>query len=467
MTIVCGTDFSGSARAAARVAALLAARRGVALTLVHVLELSSVPIVGSGMPVAVSAGWLEMRESAARAAQEEMQGAVASLLEFGVRIETVVEDGLADEVLARIAAERHAELVVVASVGRRRSALWRVGRVTDCVAQAATAPVLVVRESAPFEAWARGERPLRVGLALDFAETSGAALKWVTDLRACGPCDVVRIHVYRRAMECERLGLPPGADDERTRASIERELAADLDGRFGATIPGQGTLTTRIAAGSVVDEAEDLVRIAASERADLIVVGTHQRAGWSRLWHGSVSYRVLSRAAVSVACVPKAAADQRAPGSGLQRVLAVTDFSPNGDSAIAQAFALVQSGGTVTLLHVLRAAVPPRPTYAHDVQPEPSIEERSSRRREIEEQLGRLVPRGAREAGVEARVEVVESLEIARAVCAEAERGGTQALCLGTHGRTGIASMLLGSVAQEILRHSPVPVILVGPRAGS
>jgi hypothetical protein len=36
-------------------------------------------------------------------------------------------------------------------------------------------------------------------------------------------------------------------------------------------------------------------------------------------------------------------------------------------------------------------------------------------------------------------------------------------LVLGTHGRTGLSELLLGSVAEKIFRHSPIPVLTVGP----
>ena len=37
-------------------------------------------------------------------------------------------------------------------------------------------------------------------------------------------------------------------------------------------------------------------------------------------------------------------------------------------------------------------------------------------------------------------------------------------LVVGTHGRTGLGKLLLGSVAENILRHSPCPVLTVGPK---
>jgi len=44
------------------------------------------------------------------------------------------------------------------------------------------------------------------------------------------------------------------------------------------------------------------------------------------------------------------------------------------------------------------------------------------------------------------------------------EENGIDLIVVGTHGRTGLGKLLLGSVAEDILRHAPCPVLTVGPR---
>lgn len=55
--------------------------------------------------------------------------------------------------------------------------------------------------------------------------------------------------------------------------------------------------------------------------------------------------------------------------------------------------------------------------------------------------------------------------DTAETVVAVAETLGADAIAIGTHGRTGIRHALMGSVAEEVTRRSPVPVIVVGPAA--
>lgn len=57
------------------------------------------------------------------------------------------------------------------------------------------------------------------------------------------------------------------------------------------------------------------------------------------------------------------------------------------------------------------------------------------------------------------------SEETAETIVAKASYLGADAIAMGTHGRTGITHVLVGSVAEKVMRRSQIPVILVGPNA--
>ncbi|MER3460845.1 MAG: hypothetical protein C4303_06950 [candidate division GAL15 bacterium] len=63
------------------------------------------------------------------------------------------------------------------------------------------------------------------------------------------------------------------------------------------------------------------------------------------------------------------------------------------------------------------------------------------------------------------RVEVVPDGFVAHAILDAAERFGADLIVMGTHGRTGLQRVLLGSVAEAVLRRSRVPVMVVPARA--
>ena len=62
---------------------------------------------------------------------------------------------------------------------------------------------------------------------------------------------------------------------------------------------------------------------------------------------------------------------------------------------------------------------------------------------------------------VETALIEVEGTQFSNAIIAEARRWGAELIVLGTHGRGAMAHLLMGSVAERVVRHSPMPVLLV------
>jgi nucleotide-binding universal stress UspA family protein len=150
----------------------------------------------------------------------------------------------------------------------------------------------------------------------------------------------------------------------------------------------------------------------------------------------------------------------------LQNVLAPTDFSDCGLAAIPYAYAVVARGGCVHLLHVIESHPTPNPLYAHYTPGRtPTPEERARQEAELHAKLEALVPAAAKARGVRTAVELVEGREVAQLVCELADRIDADAIVIGSHGRTGIARAVLGSVADEILRNTRRAILLVRPRA--
>lgn len=67
-------------------------------------------------------------------------------------------------------------------------------------------------------------------------------------------------------------------------------------------------------------------------------------------------------------------------------------------------------------------------------------------------------------AGLTPAVHVEFSEHPARAIVEAAEALGVDFIAMGTHGRSGIRHVLMGSIAEQVLRESRVPVLVVGPR---
>lgn len=434
MAIVFGTDFSAQAAEGARAAAALALRTQQVLHLVHVTEYGS---------VRSSAVDEALRQEAA--ARLEAQG--AELRRGGLEVEVHLLEGAPDEVLVEHASLAQASLLVLAHQGQQ-APRWRLGKVAERTAQASRCPVLVLRSARPLEEWAQGHRRLRVLLGLDFSAPAEAAAAWVRQLRQVGPCEVVAAHHYWGADAHVRYGVPPSPESS-VSPQVEEALRRDLTARLG-DMPGQEPVWVHLEAG-VERPSDTLVALARRESVDLVVLGTHQRTGPSRWWYGSVSQRVLHEAPVSVLCVPQGAAQPGVPS--VRRALVPTDLSEISLGALRYAYSLLPPGGTVYLLHVLESD-----TLLPSSSGEPP--ERES----LVRHLRSLVPPEAAAHQIATFVEVVPGRRVSEAISQAAERLGCDLICLATHGRSGLSKALLGSVAQELLRHAPRPLLLVQPR---
>ncbi len=368
------------------------------------------------------------------------------------QVQPIVLVGSADLSLVQFAEAKRASLLVVASQGHSTSPLYRLGGVSERVAVASQAPVLVVRDAAPFIAWARSERPLRIMVGLDFSASSDPAVRLVKTLRQAGACDVVFAHVHYWYDVAARYGMSALAgdslvdSDKQTNALLTRDLSA----RVGQ-LEGEGTVRflPRVGVGRLGDH---LLELAEAEQADLIAVGTHRRSGVRRL--ASVSSVVLHYSHVSVACVPPGetellAAPLHAPK--VRRVLIPTDLSSFSNHALAHGYGqLSERGGEVHLLHVVT------PDASTDLPKDDA---------DLVRQLRALVPSWAAERGIVTRTEVVHRKDVGAAVQEAAARMPADLVCVASHGRSGLLRAVLGSTGAQIVRDSRVPVLIVRPPA--
>jgi nucleotide-binding universal stress UspA family protein len=229
MTIVCGTDFSENAARAAGAAGAIAKRLAVPLKLVHVIAERGAARRGGEPHDAVD----DPLRARLRVQAEELQA------RFGIDVEPLAVPGAADEQLVALAGSVEARLLVVAALGERQQQRWLLGSVAERVAQSSPMPVLVVRDGAHLEAWARGEHPLRVLVGVELTTTSQRALRWACALRAIGPCDLLVTQVAWPPGEHLRLGLPAPMPLDHLRPDLEQVLRRDLEAWAGAS-PGPG-----------------------------------------------------------------------------------------------------------------------------------------------------------------------------------------------------------------------------------
>ncbi len=436
--VLCGTDFSENSAQAADVACALARLGQMPLDLVHV---SIIPTHS-----------LLEKKLAAEATRLRGEGATvhASMLE-----------GNPDEVLVERAKPKSCRLLVVSSIGRRALNRWLIGSVAERTAERAAAPTLVVRDAEPFLAWARGERPLKIFVAFNFTPTAETALRWVKTLLAMGPCDVVVGYVDFPLEQRARLGGTGPVPLVGNLPEVQTVLERDLQTRAAELLESTDFRTCVDANWGRPDVP--LAAMARQQGADLIVVGSHQYQGFERFWNLSVSSGVLRGAAMSVTVVPMASQEPKAPGIAppLRKVMVSTDFSALANHAIPHAYSLLRGGGTLHLVHVTHPYEMPGGEFLKGPANSNFKTLHAKHVQACANKLRALIPSEAAAMGISTEIEVAEHENPATGICQAAERFAADAVCLSTHGLSGLSKALMGSVAQKVLTHNTRPLLLV------
>ena len=304
--ILVPTDFSDTSRFAVSRACALARRFDAEIHLVHVLPLLDLGPVATDMP-AVSR--MDLEERWVRAARDELD-ALARESRVTIRVTSEVTRGHPYVEIVRYARAHETDLVVMGTHGRGAVEHMLLGSVAERVVRKAPCPVLTVRlpEHAFRLPGFEERRDSRTGAPAPATAPLGTGAATMTLERILFPTDFSDTAEYARGHARElalrfqaRLHLLHVVADP---VSQDRagEVESQAEERLGE-LPFRGIdvqRTTR--AGHVFVE---IVRYAADNQIDLIVMGTHGHGPVAHLLLGSVADKVVRKAPCPVLTVRK------------------------------------------------------------------------------------------------------------------------------------------------------------------
>lgn len=191
---------------------------------------------------------------------------------------------------------------------------------------------------------------------------------------------------------------------------------------------------------------EDILKRAEDVDADLIVLGTHRHKD-EKLFRGTTAERVVRYGSRPVLVVK----DQDA--RPYHRILVATDLSTHAQLA-AQTAAHIAPTGNLVFLHVLGQSLVARFGLVgqSDKQRANITKKLNSMIQQSSESLGKGAPQS------EIRLQEGDVLEVVHAEIASLK---PNLLTVGTHGRSGIAHALIGSVAEALLASCPIDIMVV------
>lgn len=198
---------------------------------------------------------------------------------------------------------------------------------------------------------------------------------------------------------------------------------------------------------TVCDEGEPhsrIVDLADAENADIIVMGRRGKRDVDRMMVGSITARVIGHSSRDVLVVPE-------DGTvGWKKILVSTDGSKYSTAATDRAIAFAASyGGELLVLSVVDV---PAEFYAEAPKAvEDLIRQAKQYVRDVQDR--------AAAAGVEAETFIAEG-EAFEAIVKLAREQGVNMIVMGSHGRTGIRRLLMGSVTEKVIGHAPCSVLV-------
>lgn len=293
----------------------------------------------------------------------------------------------------------------------------------------------------------------RILVPIDFSRSAEAACHLAARLANRIEAGLVVLHAFPSV----DMALQVRGTTGRTQAEVFRDLHKRLWDWCDMVLPEELRRFLTIEVQVVVGEpTEGIAWATRASRADLIVMATHGRSGVSHLLVGSVTEAVIRAAPAPVLALRRG--QEGHPLAEVKRILWATDLSPASEGAWRYLLMLADLfSAEVSLLHVVNSielagfAEMPVPPPAGWIEGQLAVIERELDRRQQEVEA----------LGLGARRKVTVGFP-AETIIAEAERADL--IVMGTHGRTGLPHVLLGSVAEAVLRKAPCPVLVVQAR---
>jgi nucleotide-binding universal stress UspA family protein len=219
-----------------------------------------------------------------------------------------------------------------------------------------------------------------------------------------------------------------------------------------------GGTTCKVLSGPTIPALEQEIR---DSRPDLIVMATHGRGGFSRAWLGSVADALVRNVHRPILLVRTP--DESAPAAPVrtERILIPLDGSPLSETIVQHA---VDLGANAPTSFTLLRVVPPVWT-APEIMSEPdaltdgALKDRVTAARDY---LARVADSMTAQT-VDVTMDVVVGVAAGASILDYARNADIDVIAMATHGRGGVKRMILGSVADKVLRGATMPVLLYHP----
>jgi len=278
-------------------------------------------------------------------------------------------------------------------------------------------------------------------IPLDGSAEAESALPYLRDL---APKFGSRVHI---------LGVSIGRKTRRVNRLIEDYINRTANKLQSDNIKAEPAIRYGVAADKILD-------FTAEKEIDLIIMTTHGRSGITRWWMGSVAEKVISEATAPVLLVRS-----KRPGTTrvtdrlnlARKILAPLDGSDIGEAALPYAETMAaNSRASISLLQVIS----PPGTVEANLLGGPDWRKFVKAMHDAGENYLKSVAERLSGSSIKVNYEVASGDPADKIVEYAADKR-ISLIAMSTHGRTGVARWVLGSVADKVLHGAGIPILLV------
>lgn len=282
-------------------------------------------------------------------------------------------------------------------------------------------------------------------VATDFSERSDRALRRATLLARTFGASVLLVHVV---------------DDDQPRRIVnaEQQAAGDILEEQAQSLREIDGLNcqSRVVLGEAF---EGITRTAREADVDLVIVGPHRRQALRDVFIGTTAERTIRESERPVLMA------NAAPSGAYRQLLIATDLSACSGHAVQAVTTLgLERDISIAVVHVFDApasALMTRSSMSKDQIEHYLADERDRATGELTAFLARF------KLGAVSTILQPATAPVAQIIWAAAREVSAQLIVVGTHGRSGLAKALLGSVTEEVLRVASRDVLAVPPRGAA
>jgi hypothetical protein len=261
-------------------------------------------------------------------------------------------------------------------------------------------------------------------VATDGSEYSESAIREAINLAKICSSNLIAVSVVKTNLEFETV-LTQFVEKEEQEAIKHLEAVKAQAAKEGINCMTIVSLSE--------EPYEDIVRHASKNNVDMIIMGTHGKTEMKRLMMGSVTARVIGHAPCNILVVPLNAKVE------CKNVLIATDGSKYSEAAGSEALGIAKRCGS-SLIVISVAS---------------SDAEIASAKNNVNK-----VSEAAEKEGIKATAVVTKGKPY-EAILETSRQKKADFIVVGSHGRTGLARLLMGSVTERVIGHSEVAVLVV------